>query len=1559
MDEEASVSGSGGGGGKGGGGGSHRVAVEDPDSLRSRQYARVLDAISEGEIVGLVDPAGVKLGPLQLGKGIYLDDTPIMNPDGTLNFSGVVLYSNVGTPSQPYLYGYSDVEVEVTDAANLPVEVKKGSPGPIIRSISNLNIDRIRVTLAFPQLTSQDLANGDLHGAFVMLTVDVRVYTLVGGLPTPGAWETRVYDSVSGKTTTEYRRSYDVFLQKPPGYQSWDVRVSRYTDDSTSAALANKMKWNSYTEIIDAKLGYPNTALVGISIDAQQFRTIPRRAFDVKLLKVRVPANYNPVTRVYTGSWDGASWSTLWTDNPAWCFYDLITNPRYGLGQYISTAQVDKWALYSIAQYCDELVPNGLTGAGAGMEPRFTCNLYLQTQEEAYKVINDMASIFRAMVYWANGTIYASQDRPADPVALFSAANVIDGMFHYEGSSRRTRHTVALVSWNDPSDRYRQKIEYVEDSEGLNRYGVVQTQVVAVGCTSRGQAHRMGKWILYSDRMETEMVTFEIGLFDLSKVGPGAVIKVADSPRSGKRWGGRIVSATATEVTIDAPVNDAVNSITLVMGKTYSLSVVLPDGTVQARTVLTAGGSNVTILPVSVAYTQTPMAQAMWVLEEASLVAQTFRVLSIAEGGKASAKISAVEHNPSKYAAVEQGIVLQPMMISSLTPEIQAAVTNIVFSESLYKSKNTVKSRLTLGWSAPAGAVRYSVESRQDGGNWIKLPDTVAQSVDIEDTVPGTYDVRITAINVIGRASLPVTAATFVLGKTARPESVTGYVVARYRKDLNFSWKHVSDIDLDYYELRYGTDWNTAVPFPRTITNSMTVTSHQIGTFLIKAFDTTGNESLTATAIVVPELTGINVVVAQEEGNRSALNFTDTGMLNDKWASHGVAGFLPAAKTIEMWYTPEWTPIGGVYNGITAGLWDNSSDTVLTSGTTANGVTLRVVESVYSGGAWQFPTLRLRVRSSSNIAYDAVVSLNPVFCSAGVDMFIQAIYSATDIQIYINGELQSGATVVPVDVPTANFSTSGNIGWCNGANYSAAGRIDDVRIYNRALTSTEALEHFHSIYKSETGLVGYWPMNEGAGNQALDYSGKGNHAVIVGATYVTPGKDASWLGTRKGMMHDGVGLRPYPPILKGTVVPSLYASCAPYASYLIHPLTGFSPAAKTVEMIFTPAWSSGATPGVTYRVLWCNGDTGDVESIANGVEAYIYDIFGAANQQLILSMKGATGNLINYVTATIPSSVFVEGTSRHIVLTYSSTERVIYIDGVQVGYTNVAFVAPDTNNPTGKGLFGRFSNQLYPAMGVFENARIYNRAITATEALEHYNGVFTNESGLVGKWLFDEGTGTTSADSSGTGNTMALMDGAYWGTSSVGVYETLVTDLGAVIPSAIEIQPAIDQMKLTDSWATYTQPWSTYTQPWQGIAPHITATFEIRTALIDGAWSLWFPFVPGRYNARYFQFKVTLTTDDPAWTGRLAGFKIVADVDDRIVHREDVIIASVGTTVSVSPAFVNVQTIQVTMQSGAVGDKYVLSAKTNSSITVKLYDNANNLKAGVVDIDFFGYGEKT
>lgn len=908
---------------------------EAANTLRSTQYARVIDLISEGEIGGLVNGL----------QSVYLDETPLQNPDGSFNFTGYNVVTRNGLANQSYIEGFSEVENEV----GIGLKVRKATP--IVRNISNENVNAVRVTVSVPSLTYTNASNGDISGTSVQYAIDVqsnggqyipalissqwsesivanvgsntwRSTTATGRMSltvkrdsssdyqkpplvcqyrltssstwldattisrvatgkweltyefqTPampkGIYEIRVsgdgitstqgradtaadYDVISGKTTSKYQRSITVPLS---GSGPWNIRVRRITDDSTSTYLSNDIYFDSYAEIIYSKLQYPNSAIAAVSIDASQFQSIPSRAYDVKLLKVKIPSNYDPEARTYTGIWDG-TFDVAWTDNPAWCFYDLLTNERYGLGTYIAADQVDKWSLYQVAQYCDELVDDGF----GGKEPRFTCNLYLNSRQDAYKALQDFASIFRGMAWWATGSVTFSQDSPTDAVALYTTANVVEGKFTYSGSSAKMRHTVALVSWSDPDDFYRTQVEYVEDKAGIERYGYVETQVVAVGCTSRGQAHRVGKWLLYTERMETDSVVFRTGLEGMV-ARPGQVIKIADSQRAGVRYGGRVSSgATTTRIPLDAAPAGIIG------GTFYAM---LPDGTVGQSKVLTVSGGAVTL---ETALTTAPQANAVWAVSTATVDTTTYRIMGVSEPESGIYEVSAIAHEPGKYDEVEKNIVLAPRSYTAISAPPDAP-QNVTATESLYLSQAEVRTRVSVSWDSVPYAATYEVSYKIGDDNFATLQPTTSNSVDILDATPGTYEIRVVSIGPLGtRSANYATATQQIFGKTTPPADVSGFSMVPMAGNAYLTWKMATDLDVlvgGTVRIRHtprtdSPDWNEAIDLlPAMSGNQVNCTAPLLaGTYMAKFVDSSGFSSQNAAVIVttVPQTMALNVI---------------------------------------------------------------------------------------------------------------------------------------------------------------------------------------------------------------------------------------------------------------------------------------------------------------------------------------------------------------------------------------------------------------------------------------------------------------------------------------------------------------------------------------------------------------------------------------------------------------------------------------------------------------------------------------------------------------------------
>ncbi|MDG2524658.1 phage tail protein [Stenotrophomonas sp. HITSZ_GD] len=654
-----------GAGGKGSS--SARTPVESPDSLHSIAYAKIIDLISEGEIRGLANGL----------QSIALDGAPLQGSDGSMNFQNVVVQTRVGTQDQEYVAGFPSVENEIS------VGVELRSDTPIVRTVSGSELSAVRVRLAVPALQRTKTDNGDTVGYSITYAVDVAT--------DGGAYTTLLTDTITGKTTTQYERSRRIDL---PAGSVWQIRFRRLTPNANSATIADTLNILSLTEIIDAKLRYPNSALVAIEVDASQFQSIPTRGYDCYWRIIRVPTNYDPETRAYVGIWDG-TFKSAWSDNPAWVFYDMVTNDRFGLGGIVAPEMVDRWRLYQIAQYCDQLVSDGL----GGQEPRFTCNVYLQTAQDAYKLLQDLASVFRGISYYAMGQVLASADMPMDPVYTYTGANVIDSRFSYEGSGRKARHTVALVSWSDQSDFGRQKVEPVIYREGVARYGIQQTEVTAFGCTSRSQAQRIGNHILLSENLETETVSFAVGL-DGVVAEPGQIIQVADAKRAGRRIGGRIHSASGQTVVLDlAPEGMAAGD---------SLVVMLPTGRSQARTIAAISGNQVT---VSAPWSSEPQPQGVWATESAELALQTFKVLAVTEGEGITFNITALKHVPGKFAAIDDGAKLELPPLSIIPPSVQAPPTNVTLA-----SRSMVEQGIATVAAGRPGP-RAILRGRQGGGS--------------------------------------------------------------------------------------------------------------------------------------------------------------------------------------------------------------------------------------------------------------------------------------------------------------------------------------------------------------------------------------------------------------------------------------------------------------------------------------------------------------------------------------------------------------------------------------------------------------------------------------------------------------------------------------------------------------------------------------------------------------------------------------------------------------------------------------------------------------------------
>jgi predicted phage tail protein len=828
----ARIYGAGGGGGKGLGGAVLRSAPRTPttetDSLNSKQYAQVLDLISEGEIEGLKNGY----------QSIFIDNTPLQNADGTYNFQNVSIATRNGTQNQTYIPGTSDVE----DEKAVGVEVQYASP--VVRSITDTNVNAARITITVPQL--QTFTNeGDVLGS----QVGLRIYVQYNG----GGYNLAVTDTISGRTGDAYQRDYLINLAS---VYPIDIKVERDRPDSTDPKVVNAFNWTSYTEIIYAKLRYPNSALAWLRVDAEQFNRIPSRSYLIRGIKVQIPSNatVDSVTGrlIYAGIWNGTFGAAQWCSDPAWILWDLLTSTRYGFGDHIEAAQLDKFAFYAASQYCSELVPDGF----GGQEPRFSCNVNIQTAEDAYKLINDMCSVMRVMPYWSTGALTISQDKPADTAYLFTLANVTEEGFSYQGGSRKTRPTVCVVSYLNLNSRDI-AYEVVEDAEAIQKYGVVKTEISAFACTSRGQAYRIGEWLLYSERYESEIISFTASIDAGVLVRPGQIIEVADPVRTGARRGGRISAATTTAITVD----DA----TGLTAAGAELSVIMPDGSVQTRAIATIAGD---VITVSSAFSAAPNVNSVWIYQTSNIQTSTWRVLTVQEQDGSNYAISAIAYNASKYDYIERGTALEERDITDLNKPASAprAPTS---QEVLYEEAGQVLSKLIINWLASidedgrTNAVQYLVQWRRVDGNWAQSYVTTQEYV-IYDTTPGDYEVLIYGVNAGLRSSAqPARLDVSARGKLAEPANVQNLTIEQISANsARLRWDASTDLDVKIggrVHIRHtsitdgtGTWTNSQDLIPAVPGYSTEAIVPMVeGEYLVKFEDSSGKQSIAEASVVV------------------------------------------------------------------------------------------------------------------------------------------------------------------------------------------------------------------------------------------------------------------------------------------------------------------------------------------------------------------------------------------------------------------------------------------------------------------------------------------------------------------------------------------------------------------------------------------------------------------------------------------------------------------------------------------------------------------------------------
>ncbi|HIB4665794.1 TPA: phage tail tip fiber protein [Klebsiella pneumoniae] len=763
--------------GRGGskGGGSSRTPVEANDTVNSRAMASVLDLLGEGVIGGLIDGA----------KSIFLNDTPLQNSDNSYNFSGVTWWFRDGSQDQSVIDGFDFIETPKSVGRQL----KQTSQVNV--SLDSADSDRVRVVMKFPSLRSIDKKSGDTNGTTVQFKFQIDAGNGGGFVDVVAEGESNATISLTAKKTGVYYRSYVLDLPKPA--KAYTLRAIRLTEDHTdNSYLYDDTYIDSIGEIVNTSLNYPNSALVGLKINSEQFgSSMPTRSYLIKGLKIRVPSNYNADTNSYDGNWDG-TFKLASSSNPAWILFDLLTNTRYGLGQFVQESMINIGELYQIGRYCDAYVDDGF----GGKEKRFAINTQITSRQDAYRVVQDIAGAFRGMVYWAGGMVHITQDSPADPVMLFSNSNVVNGSFAYKGSARKDRYSVALITYNNKEDGYKQSVEYVEDQEAIKRYGIRKTESVAFGCTSRGQAHRVGLWTLYTSRMESDVITFAVGM-DSVFLMPGDIVLIADKFRAGRRNSGRIIGYTSNSIKLDAPVD-----LTSVGNHITFLSA---EGKMVGRDIL-ENGKNITTVTFKTALSsnETPVSDAVWVIAQPDLTPLQARVVSVAEGDDGTSfNITAIQNNPTKYEAIDSGAQLIPQNTTVLDPTFSKP-SGLAITEGTYlSSPGNLSVSLTATWQGKS-AQYYISWRRSDAGNvsnW-KSERVTEEQFELRGVAEnGQYDFQVYAVSVGGRKTDPISITYKVLGTMTAPDAPTGLTAVGDYRSIVLNWVNPASVDLDHIEV--------------------------------------------------------------------------------------------------------------------------------------------------------------------------------------------------------------------------------------------------------------------------------------------------------------------------------------------------------------------------------------------------------------------------------------------------------------------------------------------------------------------------------------------------------------------------------------------------------------------------------------------------------------------------------------------------------------------------------------------------------------------------------------
>ncbi|HBS1474953.1 TPA: DUF1983 domain-containing protein [Klebsiella pneumoniae] len=758
--------------GRKGGDSKPRTPTEQPNDLQSAAKAKILIALGEGEFAGGLT-----------GKNIYRDGTPLENADGSQNFSGVYWEFRPGTQAQTYIQGIPGTENEIS------IGTEVSSKTAWTHTFTNTQLSAVRVRLKWPSLMKQE-DDGDVVGNTVEYAIDLQT--------DGGAWQTVLETAVTGKATSGYERSHRIDL--PQAGSTWTLRLRKITPDANSVKVGDVMTLQSYTEVIDAKLRYPNTALLYIEFDASQLNgSIPQISCEPRGRVIRVPDNYNPETREYTGVWTGGfKWA--WTDNPAWIYYDIVTADRFGLGNRLSSANISKWTLYQIAQYCDQLVPDGR--GGDGMEPRYTCNVYVQERNDAYTVLRDFAAIFRGMTCWNGEQIVVQADMPRDVDFTYTRANIV-GKPRYSSSSSQVRYTNALISWSDPDNAYADAMEPAFIPELVSRYSFNQLEMTAIGCTRQSEAHRKGLWGILTNNKD-RVVEFDVGL-DGRIPQPGYIIALADELLAGRVNGGRISAVNGRVITLDRDVDAKPGD---------RLQLNLPSGISQSRTIQAVNGRRQ--ITVTTAYSETPERECVWAIESDDLFLQQYRVTGVKENSDATLTITGVAHDPDKFARIDTGAIIDQRPVSVLPTGNQSPPDDIVITSRSVVNQGISVETMQVNWSAVSGAIAYEAQWRRNDGNWINVPRSSTTSFEVSGIYAGRYLVRVRAINAVEISSgWAYSEEKTLTGKVGEPLAPLALATRSLVHGVQVSWEFPTGSgDTLRTELQYSKNQDGSAPMP-------------------------------------------------------------------------------------------------------------------------------------------------------------------------------------------------------------------------------------------------------------------------------------------------------------------------------------------------------------------------------------------------------------------------------------------------------------------------------------------------------------------------------------------------------------------------------------------------------------------------------------------------------------------------------------------------------------------------------------------------------------------------